>query len=134
MIGSHSGYMNLADPVSHKRMIDLDGRDVVIRDDILAKGKHKIEVFFHLAEDCQLRPQKRNRYRVDTGAGTITIDIDPCLEVEQFHGSEDPICGWVSRGYHQKQAGTTLVGHYMSSGNACLMCRIEIDEPKSASA
>ncbi|MEJ2702377.1 MAG: alginate lyase family protein [Sedimentisphaerales bacterium] len=134
VIGRHDGYMHLADPVSHKRMIDLDGRDVVIRDDILAKGKHEIEVFFHLAEDCQLRPERKNRYRVDTGSGTVTIDIDPCLEVEQFHGSEDPICGWVSRGYHQKQAGTTLVGHYVSSGNACLMCRIEIDEPKSASA
>ncbi len=134
VIGKHDGYMRLADPVSHKRMIDLDGRDVVIRDDIMAKRRHKIEVFLHLAEDCLVKSLGKNRYLVDVGPGTVTIDLDPSLDVEEFNGSEDPICGWVSRGYHQKQAGTTLVGRCTSQGNTCLVCRIEIGEPKSASA
>jgi len=134
VIGKHDGYMRLADPVSHKRMIDLDGRDVVIRDDIMAKRRHKIEVFLHLAEHCLVKSMGKNRYLVDVGPGTLTIDMDPSLEVEEFNGSEDPICGWVSRGYHQKQAGTTLVGRCTSQGNTCLVCRIEIGESKSASA
>ena len=134
VIGRHDGYMRLADPVSHKRMIDLDGRDVIIRDDILAKGRHKIDVFFHLAEHCLVKSLGKNRYLVDVGPGTVTIDLDPGLDVEEYKGSEDPFCGWVSRGYHQKQAGTTLVGRCISQGNTCLVCRIEIGEPKSASA
>lgn len=134
VIGRHDGYMHLADPVSHKRMIDLDGRDVVIRDDIFAKKKHKIELFFHLAEHCRVKPLSKNRYLVNVGPGTLMIDMDPCLEVEEFNGSDNPICGWVSRGYHQKRASTTLVGRCTGQGNTCLVCRIEIGEPKTASA
>ena len=134
VIGKHDGYMHLADPVRHKRMLDLDGRDVVIRDDITTRGKHKIEIYFHLSEHCQVRPADKNRYLVDVGPGTVTIDLDPSLEVEEFKGSEDPICGWVSRGYHQKQASTTLVGRCITRGSTCLVSRIEIGESKHVSA
>ena len=102
--------------------------------DTNARGKHKIEVFFHLAEHCVVIPAGKNRYLVDVGwetiedvgQRTIEIELDPCLKVEEFKGSEDPICGWVSRGYHQKEASTTLVGRCTGEGNICLVCRIYI--------
>ena len=140
VIGKHDGYIHLDDPVTHKRMLDLDGKDLVVRDDIIARGKHKIEVFFHLAEHCTVIPAGKNRYLVDVGWETIEdvgrrkieIELDPCLQVEEFKGSKDPICGWVSRGYHQKEASTTLVGHCTGKGNTCLVCRITIGELKQA--
>jgi len=140
VIGKHDGYTHLKDPVIHKRMLDLDGQELVVRDDIIARGKHEIEVFFHLAEHCVVIPAGRNRYLVDVGwetiedvgRRTIEIELDPCLKVEEFKGSEDPICGWVSRGYHQKEAGTTLVGRCTGKGNTCLVCRIDIGELKQA--
>ena len=140
VIGKHDGYTHLKDPVIHKRMLDLDGQELVIRDDIIARGKHKIEVFFHLAEHCVVVPAGKNRYLVDVGwetiedvgRRTIEIELDPCLKVEEFKGSEDPICGWVSRGYHQKEAGTTLVGRCTGEGNTCLVCRINIGGLKKA--
>ncbi len=128
VIGQHDGYMNLDDPVIHKRMLDLDGQELVVRDDIIARGRHKIEVFFHLAEHCVVNPAGRNHFLVYVKSGTIEIDLDPCLEVKSFYGSENPICGWVSRGYHQKEAGTTLVGQCIGKGNTCLVCRINIGE------
>ncbi len=126
VIGQHDGYMHLDDPVTHKRMLDLDGQELVIRDDIIACGKHKIEIFFHLAEHCVVNPAGRNRYLVYVSSGTIEIELDPCLHVESFNGGEDPICGWVSRGYHQKEASTTLIGRCTSKGNTCLVNRINI--------
>ncbi len=121
-------------------MLDLDGQELVVRDDIIACGKHKIEVFFHLAEHCVVVPAGRNCYLIDVGwetienvgRRTIEIELDPCLQVESFKGSEDPICGWVSRGYHQKEASTTLVGRCISEGNTCFVCRINIGELKKA--
>jgi len=126
VIGRHDGYRRLHDPVTHKRMLDLDGRDLVIRDDIRARRKHDIEVFFHLAEHCTVNKVMQNCYLVEVGPGKLYIELDPRLHVESFNGSEDPICGWVSRGYHQKQAGTTLVGRCKSRGNTCLVYRIEM--------
>jgi len=126
VIGQHDGYMHLDDPVTHKRMLDLDGRELVIRDDIIARKRHKIEVYLHLAEHCVVNPAGKNRYLVYVESGTIEIELDPCLHVESFNGSENPIYGWVSRGYHQKQACTTLVGRCTSKGNTCLVSRINI--------
>ena len=132
VIGKHDGYMSLDDPVVHKRMLDLDERQLVIRDDIIAAGKHEIEVFFHFAEHCVVSPSGVNRYIVNVGPGTVEIELDNRLRVKEFKGSEDPICGWVSRGYHQKQAATTLVGCCTAEGNACLVCRIYMGKYKPA--
>lgn len=132
IIGKHDGYMHLDDQVTHKRMLDLDGRELVIRDDIITCGKHEIEVFFHFAEYCMVSPTGKNRYLVDVGPGTIEIELDNRLTVKTFKGSEEPICGWVSRGYHQKQASTTLVGCCSVEGNACLVCRVDIGKMKRA--
>jgi hypothetical protein len=126
VIGQHDGYKNLDEPAIHKRMLDLEARELVIRDDIITRGIHKIEVFFHLAENCLVNPAGGNRYLVHVSSGTTEIDLDPSLHVECLNGSEDPICGWVSRGYHQKRASTTLVGRCIAKGNTCLVSRINI--------
>jgi len=132
VIGEHDGYTYLKDPVTHRRSLDLDGRArrLIVRDDIIACAKHEIEISFHLAEHCVVNPAGGNCYLVDVGLGTITIELDPHLKVEEFKGSEDPICGWISRGYHRKEASTTLVGRCVCKGNTSLVCRIDIGELK----
>jgi uncharacterized heparinase superfamily protein len=132
--GEHDGYTHLKDPVTHRRTLELNKEDckLVIRDDIIARSKHKIDVYFHLAENCTLSTVGSNCYLVDAGPGTVTIELDPRLNIEQFKGNENLICGWVSRGYHQKKASTTLVGRCISEGNTTLICRINIGELKQA--
>jgi len=98
VVGEHDGYACLKDPVIHRRILELDGhqRVLVVRDDIIARGKHEINVFFHLAEHCVANTVGANRYLLDVGPGMITIELDPRLKVKEFKGSEDPICGWVA--------------------------------------
>ncbi|MFC1793705.1 heparinase II/III family protein [Planctomycetota bacterium] len=132
VIGEHDGYAHMGDPVIHRRTLELDGRNrkLIVRDEINAGAKHEIEVFFHFAEHCVVNPANENRYLIDVGQGTVTIELDRCVRVESFSGSEDPICGWVSRGYHRKEPGTTLVGRCTCEGNTSLVCRFEIGESK----
>jgi len=132
--GEHDGYHHLKDPVTHRRTLELDGeeRRLIVRDDIVARDKHEIEVVFHLAEHCVVNPAGRNRYLADVGSAAIMIELDPCLRVECLNGSKDPICGWISRGYHRKEAGTTIIGHFACEGRISLMCRINIGELKHA--
>jgi len=126
--GEHDGYASLDDPVTHRRTLELDGqqRVVTIRDDIEAQGRHDIALCLHLAEHCSVKPAGENRFVVGIGPGRVVLEMDRRLAVEVFQGSEDPIYGWVSRGYHQKKAGTTLVGRCTSEGSLSLACRIEI--------
>jgi hypothetical protein len=56
--------------------------------------------------------------------------LDRRFEVEAFRGSQDPIRGWVSRGYHRKEASTTLIGRCVSEGSTSLACTIHIGKAK----
>lgn len=128
MAGEHDGYASLPDPVTHRRTLELDGpgRTLHICDEIVAKARHVVEVYFHFAEHCVVKPAGPNRYVVDAGLGTVEIELDSRLAVESFCGSEYPICGWVSRGYHHKQSAPTLIGRCTCEGNTALACRIGI--------
>jgi len=134
--GEHHGYTRLADPVVHRRMLELDGakRELSIRDDILTRGKHDVEVYFHLAENRRVTQAAPNRYEVDVGPGGVTIELDPRLSVRTLCGSEDPIGGWVSRGYHRKTPSTTLVGHCAAAGNTSLVTRIRMGRTRTPQA
>jgi hypothetical protein len=134
--GEHDGYARLPDPVIHRRTLELDGlkRELTVTDDILTRGRHDVEVYFHLAENCRMRQAAPSRYEVDVGPGRVTIELDPRLSVRTPCGSEDPIGGWVSRGYHRKTPTTTLVCRCTAVGNTSLVTRITIATPPAPQA
>jgi len=136
VIGEHDGYKNLHDPVIHRRSLDLDGwdRTLIIQDEIIARAEHKIELYFHLAEHLIVKQLSENRFLIDVGPGTVELEMDPSLTVEIFKGSDDPICGWVSRGYHQKEKGTTLIGRCACEGSTSFVCVININKMEPTTA
>ncbi len=129
--GEHDGYHRLDDPATHRRRIELDGerRIVTITDEIDAKGQHDLALYFHLAEQCSLTPIGDNRFRVDAGRGIVEMELDPRLDASTIVGSEDPIGGWVSRGYHRKVASTTMAARCVSDGPTALITRITVAPP-----
>lgn len=131
--GEHDGYAPLDDPVTHRRTLELDSpsRTLTVRDDILARREHKIAVYFHVAEPCRVTAAGPKRFAIETERGAVCLEMDPALSVETFAGSETPIAGWVSRGYHRKVPATTLVGRAGIRGDASFTCRFEIGPPSS---
>ena len=130
--GEHNGYKRLADPVTHRRTLDLDGnsRKLIIRDDIFAREMHEVSIYFHLSELCALEEVTLNNYEITAEKkGKVSFEIDSQFSTNVLHGSKDPIGGWVSRGYHQKVASTTIVGTGICHGNASFVCRVVIAEP-----
>jgi Heparinase II/III-like protein/Heparinase II/III N-terminus len=127
----HDGYGRLADPLVHRRHLELDGRLrlLIVRDDVQAAGEHEIELFFHVAEGCRVDRVGPGRYDIETGRGIVTIALDPRLAVETLVASEDPPGGWVSRRYHVRSASTTLVGRARTHGPASFECRLEVGPP-----
>jgi hypothetical protein len=126
VVGEHNGYTRLADPVVHRRTLVLDAeqRVLTIRDDIAAGRSHEVVVYFHLAEDAVLSAEQSNRYRIGVAGGTVVLEIDARLTVKILNGSEDPIGGWVSRGYHRKVPSTTLVASGYSQGSSSFVSRL----------
>ena len=132
VVGEHDGYARLRDPVHHRRTLRLDGgrRKLTILDEFAARDRHEIALYFHLSEHCDVTPLAANRYRVDVAGGTVTLETDRKLTVELLRASEDPIAGWVSRGYHRKAPAVTLACRCPAEGPASLAHRIEIGLPR----
>ncbi len=132
VVGEHNGYSFLPDPVFHKRSLKLDinKRQLLIQDDITARASHSIEIYFHFSELCSLERINKNEFQANMDLGSVSIELDSKFQSEICQGSEDPICGWVSRGYHQKQSSPTLIGHCICEGNTSFMCRIAISKHK----
>ena len=129
VIGEHDGYTRLADPVLHRRTLELDERTriVTVQDDIVANGPHETAAYFHLAEDAHLSAESPNRYCIAVVGGTVTLEVDSCLVVEVLTGAAEPIGGWVSRGYHRKVPSTTLVARGRCRGNSSFVSRLVIE-------
>ncbi|MFO1402552.1 MAG: heparinase II/III family protein, partial [Steroidobacteraceae bacterium] len=129
--GEHDGYMRLPAPATHRRTLQLDAatRTLAIEDEIVSEGAHQVALHFHLAEHCELEPPVGQRCVIRVGAQRVTLRVDPSLELAVLPSSEDPIQGWVSRGYHHKVAAPLLVARGRTSGNTRLRCTIELSAP-----
>ncbi len=129
-IGEHFGYRRLSDPVTHRRTVELhaDRRELVIHDDIVAAGKHQIVLYWHFGENCTLKSETNHIWAVDYQAGLGTIHVDDGCHVSPSWGSQDPIMGWVSRGYHRKEAITTLVAQRECIGRTRITTRILVGQ------
>lgn len=128
--GWHDGYRRLADPVLHLRRItfDKDARRILIEDMLRMSGEHRIELFFHVDERCAVEPAADGCVLRRAGA-TVRLRLPslagvPGAAIDFFAGSLEPIAGWVSRRFDDKQPTTTVRWQARLSGAAVLRSEI----------
>jgi hypothetical protein len=125
----HTGYQRLPDPVTHRRTAVLDKkiRIVEITDDLLCRGEHTAEFYWHFAETCDvslepdgsvLAVNEERKIRLIPGGRDVEVDLR--------RGKADPIGGWVSRQFDVKSETTTVVWRSAITGDTQLRTRIEI--------
>jgi len=125
--GWHDGYMSLADPVMHSRRIILDKTSglIVIEDLLRMAGSHEVELFFHCSEHCSVR-QNGKAHAIHQKQRTLQLRLPdlPGATVNAHHGSVDPIAGWVSRRFDDRQPSPTL--HWQARLSGTTLLRSEI--------
>lgn len=120
--GLHNGYLRLNSPVSHQRSLILNSqiKQLKIIDELATQGDHEIILFLHLSEECHNIHIKNNRCRLMLGEQEVVIKFPCDLHLSSVTGSANnatPCVGWISRGYHQKTAITTLIAKGKISSN-----------------
>ncbi len=120
--GEHDGYRARAG-VMHRRTISLDGPrgEVRVVDELTGPGRHTAAVCLHLAEPWE---QERERHVFRSGSSRVEIRMDERLRVDVLRGSDGPIAGWVSRGYHRKAPAYMLLGRCQWQDRLTLETRI----------
>jgi hypothetical protein len=125
--GSHDGYAQLPDPVTHRREIRFDKgtRQIQITDTIVCRRTHFVERIWHFSEDCRVF-EKDNVTVIDNDGCLVKMrHVDERVAAIQFHGDSDRPAGWISRRYNVKVPTTTLVWHTQIDGYAVLRTVIE---------
>jgi hypothetical protein len=108
--GWHDGYLRLADPVKHRRLLELDkrARRLVIEDSLLMAGEHEVELLFHWAEDCRVDAVAEG-YLIERDGIRLHLALPRGGSTEIYRGSLSPLCGWISRGFDRRAPTSTLV-------------------------
>lgn len=128
----HDGYTRLSDPVVHRRMIDLNETGLIeINDEVLARNSHELRIYFHLSEGCKVVQRDMHDLTIEADRGALHLRMDPRLEVSTVLGSQQPILGWVSGGYHRKSPTTTIVGFCRFDRSIVLNTQIVLDRWKA---
>lgn len=117
LVASHDGYSRLTDSVLHRRTFyySQGSYKLEILDEILADQEHEIEVFFHFhpAVETQYCSEGILLFRDSV---RLRLQLDPVLQVSLHHGEEDPVLGWYSAGYDNKQPTWTVRGRFKGKG------------------
>jgi len=72
LVASHDGYQRLPEPVTHRRfVVSLRDGNYLIRDVVEGKGKHRIEISWHLAPELQL--VEHGLYRVKAASHGLAL-------------------------------------------------------------
>lgn len=94
LIGSHDGYMRLAEPVQHRRYVvaTTDGA-FLIRDVVEGIGRHRVEVSWRLSPDLQLQAGEVFRLKQSSqGLALLTVEKHGWSE-EIYKGPWSPVYG-----------------------------------------
>jgi hypothetical protein len=108
--GSHDGYTWLADPLTHRRMLDFDKLSavLVVEDVLECRGEHDVEWFWHIdprwavavvagGVECRL------------GTQVIRIAMEGADPPSLLRASDEPPGGWIAWRFEEKVAATTVV-------------------------
>jgi alkylhydroperoxidase/carboxymuconolactone decarboxylase family protein YurZ len=125
--GWHDGYMQLPDPVMHRRRITLEKRlrRVVIEDRLQMSRAHDVELFFHCSERCRVDPLG-DGYRLSQPGRTLSLRLPQAegATTRVYTGSIAPILGWVSRRFDDKQPAPTIAWRGRLAGEVVLRSEV----------
>lgn len=107
--GSHDGYKHLPDGVMHVREIVYREADDLweIRDSIKCRGRHEVELFFHIHPDCAVEENERG-ILVRFPKGHCLLEGDAGLEYRVYRGDAKAPLGWYSPSYDVKVSAATV--------------------------
>jgi hypothetical protein len=110
-VGSHDGYLRLADPVLHRRKIEFQKQDgtVLVEDILECRQSHELEFHWHFSEACKV---KIDGSKVIATCENIQIEMtmpDSACLPELVIGRENPPLGWISPRFDEKLASPSIV-------------------------
>ncbi len=128
--GEHDGYAHLGGGVTHHRRIELSVArgELVVRDELNGTGAHRVAQHWHFGEGVGLELRDGTTCVATSKRGTVLFSFEPGLDLQVLKGSEHPVSGWFSPGYHRKSQVWTLSASAHFQGRLRLTTRILLEK------
>ena len=120
----HDGYRSLTPPVRHRRSVRLASRlrRIEIVDCLETTGRHEFRLAFHLGPvvDAQMVERRIElTWTNDTVIRSATLSLPNGPSWSLSRGETDPILGWYSSRFGEKQPTWAVVGEGACTGTGC---------------
>jgi uncharacterized heparinase superfamily protein len=120
--GEHDGYTRLPTPVMHRRKLELDkaSQSLVVTATLESAGTHTARWHLHLDPACSARRADARTIIIDAGSRQLQL-TSAALEFAIVPAGDGAQTGWISKGYHRKQASAcivaelTFIGHHSAT-------------------
>jgi hypothetical protein len=129
-VAEHYGYRKLDPAVTHRRMVEFDGkqRRIDITDEIDGASRLPVRLAFHLgptvAADLDGSTLVLRWPDRDGREATAMMNLPSSLGWSLVRGSSDPVLGWYSPAFGQKVPATDVIGVGSASMAAPLRTRL----------
>lgn len=124
---SHDGYWALKDKVTHTREIvynqDINYWHII--DGFLCRGRHKVELCFHLHPDCRVKSSD-SVVHILFEKGICSLCFDSGVNVRMLKGEVNPPAGWYSDSFDVKIPSITIVASKEISGQDNIKTGIQV--------
>jgi len=117
----HDGYRSLSPPVRHRRSIRLESRlrQLEIVDRLETNGRHAFRLAFHLGPDIEAHMAERGlelSWTIGTSTRDATLTLPEGLSWSHARGVTDPVLGWYSSRFGERQPAWAVIGEGKCSG------------------
>jgi hypothetical protein len=110
LVAEHDGYLRLADAVVHRREIiyECAARTLTVTDRLECNAQHLIEIFWHFPPECGVKLSAGTAHATLQGVG-LELTWPVTLDARVARGNEEPIEGWISARFGERDPADTLV-------------------------
>ena len=130
----HDGYAVLESPASHRRTVRLRRwkRSVEIVDRVESSAQHPFRLAFHLGAEVTVDLDGHTAGLAwsngSRSGSTAVLELPSAATWKIYSGSDEPVLGWYSRHFGEKEPSSTLVGSGVTSaGRFELVTTVQFD-------
>lgn len=129
---SHDGYSRLRPPAIHRRILSFERerRRLVVVDVLEGRGRHPLRLMFHLGPGVRCR-QADSVTQLTWNDGPVahraSLFLPQALHWRMVCGQTDPLLGWYSMRFGQREPAVVLVGSGSIDGGMRLETTLQFD-------
>lgn len=126
--GKHNGYSKTNEKQIHSRTIDFSSAAdsiISIIDTIESNRMQNIEIYFHVNNKLKCCLEQKKVF-IELNHKSVHIEWPEVLKCKIITGDTDPILGWQSDIFYQKEKCSTIVLYGEVAGNLPLLTKISI--------